>query len=112
MTNQPASLPVLLMEDDSDLAANIVDFLEIKGWLVDYAPNGALALHKVLSERFCAAVLDINVPGIDGIDLCQRIRSSSSSNLPILMLTAADQIERRLSSFGAGADDYTSSNNY
>ena len=106
MANHPASKPILLLEDDSDLAANIVDFLELKGWLVDYAPTGALALHKVLSESFSAAIFDINVPGIDGIDLCERIRASTASSLPIIILTAADQIEQRLSSFQAGADDY------
>lgn len=62
--NGAPSLPVLLVEDDPDLAANLQDYLEAQGWKVDYAPDGAMALHKLIDGRFAAGVFDLNLPGL------------------------------------------------
>lgn len=105
MMSAPA-LPLLLVEDDLDLAGNIQDYLEGRGWKVDYAMNGALALHRLLEQRHSAAVLDLNVPGMNGLELCQRLRQGIAPVLPVLMLTAADTLTDRLRGFEAGADDY------
>lgn len=98
--------PVLLVEDDLDLAGNIQDYLEHNGWQVDYAPDGALALHRLLTGRHAAAILDLRLPGLGGLELCRRLRAEVGSQLPVLMLTAADTLNDRLAGFGAGADDY------
>ena len=99
-------LPVLLVEDDPDLAANIQDFLELRGWRVDYAPNGALAMHRLISGKHSVGIFDLRMPGIDGLELCERVRTQLAPGLPVLMLTAADTLHDRLRGFEAGADDY------
>jgi DNA-binding response OmpR family regulator len=104
--NGAPPLPILLVEDDPDLAANIQDYLEGQGWAVDHAPNGALAIHKLIQGRFAAGVFDLNLPGLGGLELCARVRSSIAPSLPVLILTAADALEDRLKGFQAGADDY------
>jgi DNA-binding response OmpR family regulator len=98
--------PVLLVEDDFDLAGNIQDYLEQRGWSVDYAPNGALALHRVNEQKHAAVILDLRLPVIDGLEVCRRLRSSIAPRIPVLMLTAADLLDDRLTGFAAGADDY------
>lgn len=104
--NVVASAPVLLVEDDLDLAGNIQDYLEHRGWQVDYAPNGALGLHQILSRAYSAVILDLRLPGLSGIELCRRVRTEVGATLPVLMLTAADTLNDRLTGFEAGADDY------
>jgi DNA-binding response OmpR family regulator len=98
--------PVLLVEDDHDLAANVQDYLERHDWRVDYAPNGALALHRLLTARHSAVILDLRLPGLGGLELCRRLRREAAAALPVLMLTAADTLPERLAGFEAGADDY------
>lgn len=105
MTNAP-SKPVLLVEDNFDLAGNIQDYLEQRAWSVDYVPNGALALHRVTEQSHAAVILDLRLPVIDGLEVCRRLRSSIAPRIPVLMLTAADVLDDRLAGFAAGADDY------
>jgi DNA-binding response OmpR family regulator len=104
--NDAPPLPVLLVEDDPDLAANIQDFLEQQGWRVDYAPNGALAVHQLINGSFSAGIFDLRLPGLGGLELCERVRAGIAPALPVLMLTAADTLEDRLRGFRSGADDY------
>jgi DNA-binding response OmpR family regulator len=73
---------------------------------VHHAATGALALHLVLGQSFAAVVLDRGLPGLDGIEVCQRLRHGLDRKVPVLMLTAADRLEDRLSGFAAGVDDY------
>lgn len=98
--------PVLLVEDNFDLAGNIQDYLEQRGWRVDYVPNGALALHRVNEQTHAAVILDLRLPVIDGLEVCRRLRNSIAPRIPVLMLTAADLLDDRLAGFAAGADDY------
>jgi DNA-binding response OmpR family regulator len=104
--NPAPAQPVLLVEDDLDLAGNIQDYLEHHGWIVDHAPNGALGLHRLLAESHSVAILDLRLPGLGGLELCQRLRAETGTRLPVLMLTAADTLKDRLIGFEAGADDY------
>lgn len=97
---------ILLIEDDFDIAANIQDYLERNGYGVTYASNGALGLHFALSEVFDLVLLDIRMPGIDGLSVCQQLRSRLHLNWPVLMLTAADSLSDRLGGFRSGTDDY------
>jgi len=96
---------VLIVEDNSDLAANIGDYLEMAGHTVDFAEDGRHGLALAERDSFDIMVLDLALPRIDGIDLCSRLRAGGHA-LPVLMLTARDTLDDKLVGFGAGADDY------
>ena len=100
------ALHLLLIEDDPDLAANVGEFLSQQGHVVDYAGDGLSGLHLAAVHRYDAIVLDLNLPGLDGIPLCHRLRRDGDSTVPVLMLTARDTERDKLQGFEAGADDY------
>ena len=100
------ALRVLLIEDQSDLAANVIDYFEDLGHAVDYASDGASGLTLALSERFDVVVLDLMLPKLDGWEVCRRIREDAEDRLPVLMLTARDSLPDKLRGFETGADDY------
>lgn len=100
------SIRILIIEDDADISANLFDYLAARGHNVDAAPNGLVGLHLATSQNFDVIVLDLGLPGIDGLTLTQRLRRDAHSAVPILMLTARDTLEDKLSGFDAGADDY------
>lgn len=97
---------ILIVEDDATIADNLYEYFSERGYSVDAAPNGLTALHLIATQHFDAAVLDIGLPGMDGLTLAQRIRQDAKSDLPILMLTARDTLDDKLAGFSAGADDY------
>lgn len=97
---------ILIVEDDADIAGNLYDYFSEKGYEVDAAPNGVTALHLLATQRFDAVVLDVGLPGVDGLTVAQRIRRDTRSSVPILMLTARDTLDDKLAGFNAGADDY------
>ena len=103
---ESAALPLLLVEDDRDLAANIEEYLARRGWAVEYAVNGARALDMLLQTAYGIVILDHRLPGLSGMEVCQRLRAGIAPDLPVLMLTAADSLEDRLAGFAAGVDDY------
>jgi len=96
----------LIIEDNSDLAANIYDYLEATGHALDAAGDGITGLHLAITGEFDVIVLDLMLPGLDGITLCRKLREQAESTTPILMLTAKDTLEDKLQGFDAGADDY------
>lgn len=100
------ALSILVVEDNPDLAANIADFLEARDYLVDVALDGVTGLHLAVTQPHDAIVLDVMLPGIDGISLCQRLRRDAQSSVPILMLTARSTLDDKAAGFDAGADDY------
>nr|WP_319395830.1 response regulator transcription factor [uncultured Desulfobacter sp.] len=99
-------LGILLVEDDQDIAENIADYFEAKGHRMDFALNGIQGLHLALTQPYDVMILDIMLPGMDGKTLCSRLRDSPARHLPVLMLTARDTLDDKLSGFDAGADDY------
>ncbi len=99
-------MKILIVEDDADIAANLYDYLAAQGHSVDAAPNGLVGLHLATSQTFDAIVLDLGLPGMDGLALTQRLRRDAQVATPILMLTARDTLEDKLVGFDAGADDY------
>lgn len=101
-----ATSSILLVEDNQDLAETVGDFLESQGFVVDYAGDGRTALHLASSETFDAIVLDIMLPGLSGLEVCQRLRAEAQLATPIIMLTARDQLDDKLKGFDVGADDY------
>lgn len=98
-------LHILLVEDDIDLAATIVDYLELEDIVCDHAANGVAGLNLINANYYDVLVLDINMPRMDGLQVCQTSRSQGK-DMPILMLTARDTLEDKMAGFGAGADDY------
>lgn len=97
---------ILVVEDDIDLARNLCDFLEIKGYLTDYAADVPTARHLLGSMTYDLVVLDVGLPGGSGVSLCQAIRQEFRLAIPIVMLTANDDLETKLDAFDLGADDY------
>lgn len=100
-----ASLSVLIVEDQRDIAANIWDFLERRGYRVDHCADGASGLARAMQGGFDVIVLDLGLPRLDGLDLCRRLREAGHG-VPVLMLTARDTLDDKLRGFAEGADDY------
>ena len=97
---------ILVIEDNRDILANILDYLQLKGYTADCAQDGLSGLHLATQGHYDLIVLDIMLPGLDGYQLCRRLREEARSSIPILMLTARDALEDRLQGLSAGADDY------
>ena len=97
---------ILVIEDNSDLAANLGDYLADKGHVVDFAGDGLTGLNLALREPFDVIVLDLTLPGLDGLQVCKRLRAESHRHTPILMLTARGALDQKLAGFESGADDY------
>ncbi len=97
---------VLVIEDNRDIAANVGDFLEDKGHVVDFAGDGVTGLHLAVVNEFDAIVLDLTLPGMDGLEVCRKLRQEARKQTPVLMLTARDALDHKLSGFDSGADDY------
>lgn len=96
---------ILIVEDDSDLRWVLGTTLSSLGFGIVSSPNGEQALLEVATRRFDAALLDINMPGMGGIETCRRMRKKAPV-LPILMLTVRDAEHDKIEAFDAGADDY------
>ena len=96
---------VLVIEDQHDIAANIWDFLERRGYEVDHCADGVSGLARAMRGDFDVIVLDLGLPRMDGLELCRRLREAGSG-VPILMLTARDTLDDKLRGFAEGADDY------
>lgn len=97
---------VLIIEDNSDLAANLADYLELHGFVPDVAQDGVTGLHLAVTNRYDAVVLDLTLPGMDGLTICRRLRQDAHSNVPILMLTARGTLDDKVAGYAEGADDY------
>ena len=97
---------VLIIEDNPDIAANLGDYLEDHGHTVDFAGDGITGLHLAVVNDFDAIVLDLALPGMDGLEVCRKLRTEAGKDTPVLMLTARDRLEDKLAGFDTGADDY------
>lgn len=102
----PATMRILIIEDNADIAASIYDYLEGRGHVMDAAPDGVTGLHLAVTNDYDVIILDLGLPGIDGLDVCRRLRKDARLTTPVLMLTARDTLEEKLSGFDSGADDY------
>jgi DNA-binding response OmpR family regulator len=106
MRDQPKQPLVLLIEDHRDIAGAIVEFLEHRGFAIDYAPDGVSGLHLAVTNTYDVIVLDVMLPGLDGLAVCRRLREEARNDTPLLMLTARDTVEDKITGLSAGADDY------
>ena len=97
---------VLLVEDNRGISETVGEFLERRGYSVDYAADGVSGLHLAVSNSYDVIVLDLMLPGLDGLDVCRKLRQEAKKSTPVLMLTARDTLEDKVTGLDAGADDY------
>lgn len=101
-----SSLTILVVEDHPTIARQIVAFLEGLKWQTDHAATGALAIELATREAYDVVLLDLNLPDLDGLEVCRAIKARAPRNVPVLMLTARDAFEDKARGFKEGADDY------
>lgn len=99
------SLAVLLVDDNTDILCNVRDYLEMNGMAVETAINGKEALERMSQRSYAVCVLDIGLPDVDGLTVCKTL-CANGDKTPILMLTARDSIDDRVTGLEVGADDY------
>lgn len=96
---------VLVVDDDRAIRESLARALELEGYEVTLAPDGAAALATIRADRPDAAIVDLMMPNLDGLTLCRVLRAERD-RLPILMLTARTETSDRVAGLDAGADDY------
>ncbi len=96
---------ILVIEDNPDLVANLYDYLEPLGYVVDAAYDAKSGLRFARENNYDTIILDLMLPGMDGLDVCNQLRASGCDT-PILILTARDTLKDKLDGFARGADDY------
>lgn len=97
---------ILVIEDNPDIASNIGDYLSDRGNVVDFAGDGVTGLHLAVVNDYEVIVLDLMLPGMDGLEVCRKLRQEARKHTPVLMLTARDALPQKLAGFETGADDY------
>lgn len=97
---------VLVVDDDERIAASVRRALVYEGFDVDVADDGHAALAALRDAPPDLVILDVMLPGVDGLEVCRRIRADTSNDLPVLMLTARDGTFDRVRGLDTGADDY------
>lgn len=98
---------ILVVEDETKTASFILKALEAEGFVVDHVADGREALSALAGGMFDAVVLDLMIPGIDGLGVLHQLRKSQNF-VPVLVLSARGQVDDRISGLNAGADDYLS----
>jgi two-component system response regulator MprA len=96
---------VLIVEDDDPVAEAVARGLSIAGYTSSRQPDGEGALPAIKTGAFDAVILDVGLPGLDGLEVCRRVRTTGN-HIPVLMLTARDAVADRVAGLDAGADDY------
>lgn len=97
---------LLIIEDNPDIAANLAGYLGPHGHTLDFAANGYSGLALVAQNDYDVLILDVGLPGMDGLTLCRKIRTELGKSTPVLMLTARDTVEDKVAGFDSGSDDY------
>ncbi len=97
---------LLVIEDNRQLVANLFDYFEARGHVLDVAPDGITGLHLAVSQPYDAIILDWMLPRMEGPEVLRRLRAEHASEVPVIMLTARDELPDKISGFRAGADDY------
>jgi DNA-binding response OmpR family regulator len=97
---------LLVIEDNRSLTANLFDYFEARGHTLDAAPDGITGLHLATTQPYDAIVLDWMLPRLEGPEVLRRLREDCGSGVPVIMLTARDELPDKIAGFRAGADDY------
>ncbi len=98
---------ILIVEDDANLSSDLKAQLHDEGYYTEQVYDGSIAEKMIIRETYDLILLDVNMPGLNGYELCKRIRSRNIQT-PILMLTAFGEVEDKVTGFDSGADDYLS----
>ncbi len=96
---------ILVVDDERAVRESLGRALELEGYNVEYAADGGEALYRLELEQPDAVILDVLMPGIDGLEVARRVRRTGN-NVPVLMLTAREEVQDRVAGLDAGADDY------
>lgn len=99
-------MKILLIEDHIQLANQLVEFLSGHGWVVEHVAKGQLGIQLALEQEYDLVILDLGLPDMDGTEVCRQIKTKSQVNVPILMLTARDAFNDKVTGFDVGADEY------
>ncbi|UCB54798.1 MAG: response regulator transcription factor [Thiotrichales bacterium] len=97
---------ILLIEDHKDIAEMVIAYLEGRGFDVDYSADGVTGLHLAVTNDYDVIILDLMLPGMDGLDVCQKLRTDARRDTPVIMLTARDTLDDKVTGLETGADDY------
>ncbi|MET0549738.1 MAG: response regulator transcription factor [Xanthomonas sp.] len=97
---------LLVIEDNRNLVANLFDYFEVRGHTLDAAPDGITGLHLATTQRYDALILDWMLPRLDGQQVLRALREEHHADVPVIMLTARDELPDKIAGFRAGADDY------
>jgi DNA-binding response OmpR family regulator len=97
---------LLVVEDNRNLVANLFDYFEARGHTLDAAPDGITGLHLATTQHYDAVVLDWMLPRMDGKEVLRKLREEHAADVPVIMLTARDELPDKIAGFRAGADDY------
>lgn len=97
---------ILVVEDNPDIAGSIADYLELQGHITDFASDGVMGVHLATEHHFDAIILDVNMPRMNGFEVCKQLRREHQLDTPILMLTARDSLADKTTGFRLGAWDY------
>lgn len=97
---------ILVVEDHVSLVQNLFEYFSRLGHTLDWAGDGVIGLQLASSGEFDVIILDLALPGLDGIQVCQKLRTEALIDIPVIMLTAKDTVDDRVKGLEAGADDY------
>ena len=97
---------LLVIEDNRQLVANLFAYFEVRGHVVDAAPDGVVGLHLAATHAYDALVLDWMLPRMEGPEVLRILRQQHRNEVPVVMLTARDELPDKIAGFRAGADDY------
>lgn len=97
---------ILVIEDHKDIAEMVIAYMENRGFTVDYAADGVTGLHLAICNDYDAIILDLMLPGMDGLDVCNKLRNEARKDTPVIMLTARDTLNDKITGLETGADDY------
>ena len=95
---------ILIVEDEISIAELERDYLELSGFEVEVASDGAEGLQKAINEEFNLIILDLMLPKVDGFEICRQVREEK--NIPIIMVSAKKEDVDKIRGLGLGADDY------
>ena len=97
---------VLLVEDHQDIAEMLFSYFEQRGYMLDYAADGEVGMRLATENQYDVVILDLMLPRVDGLEVCRRLRKEFGTTTPVLMLTARDTLEDKITGLDVGADDY------
>jgi DNA-binding response OmpR family regulator len=97
---------ILIVEDDIDIAQGIAEFLEAKGYQLDFAYHGKQALHLLSEQHYDLVLLDINLPFVDGFDVCRSLLQKKLTRSPVIIMSARGDTNDIIKGFDSGAWDY------